>query len=218
MKRKFTTALMFSLFALASISLPTFASAAYRTYTFDDGLAPFKAAAFRAEDLTPKTLTLQTEPGAIKGTNNGYAALVSNLGAPVFMQGDVPVQASKLVIKLRARDLHNCLSCMVAVYAGATPPASLADFTTDYLGIGPMWGTHKFNVAVKPDPTDRIGPSRMIVAVTYFNLDMGVDKESQDVMLQAIGIDDLSIQLQDAVAAPATTSTVALPAVAAVNN
>jgi hypothetical protein len=212
-KSKITIAAVAAVLALPAFGLSALADMNGSFHTFEKSVDPFKPAALRSADVTAKTLTLAYEyarkgPAEIPGGKfNGFANLTTEMGGPVWMQteftADLNAEGDTLVLDYKARSAHTCLGCITMVYAGLERPTMLMQFTTDYMPLDSDWGAHKIAIPIRRSVNDKlVQKDRVYVAIGFTNLDNKRGGPGLESPSQAIGIDDVSIELRSILPPP----------------
>jgi hypothetical protein len=207
MKRTLFSALTVTLLSFAAAA-PSFARTAdytSNTYDFQQTLAPWAAAAEYSENLGKEALQLRFEQDPIAGTAmaNGFAALTRENGPALWMQARLQSAGSRIRLEFDAKSIENCEGCIPLVYLGENAPTTLAQFTTDFAGLGESWGRHKFELQAEGrldsgKSIDIPGPGNMIVAIAFTSLEGGPDQPGMR-MVQGIGVDNISVTMEDTI-------------------
>ena len=211
MKRTLRNSLVISLLMVPVLAAAAHANSSGRFYAFETELTPFKADALHSEDLNAKTLMLNYEQTGFKSGLNGYAALTTYLGGPVWMQASYrdsfnPVDGV-LRIDFQARDNGECEGCITLVYVGTTRPKSLSQFATDFQSLGGKWSSHSYKIPI-PDDTYTASMAggnvrTILVAISFTRLD---NKGHDAPEPHGIGVDNLSLWVQNAPEPPPVTN------------
>ncbi len=208
MKSTLRNSLIVSLLMVPTLAAVAHANSSVWFYPFETTLDTFRASGLRGEDITSKTLMLNYEQIGFKSGLNGYAALTTYSGGPVWMQATYknilnPVD-NVIRIDFQARDNGACEGCITLVYVGTARPTSLAQFTTDFQSLDGKWRSHNYKIAI-PDDTDKVsgGVRAVVVAIGFTHLD---GRGSGSPEPQGIGVDNLSLSVMTAPEPPPITN------------
>src|SRR5439155_13022631 len=128
----------------------------------------------------------------LPGNFNGYAELTDTCGYPIWMFANLTGSGKVLRIEFETRDLEGCEGCIALVYAGKKAPKYPGQFSTDYRSLGKSWQKHVVKVSVEPT-VDAVPLDSTIVAIGFTNLDYEVAGYSLGVVVQRVGIDNVSV-------------------------